>query len=59
MRDQRLLGVQFDENGKLANCAFTHCSILDDDSRQGFSDMAQYVLLFIYVNHYLYLIQVK
>ncbi|KAF8381160.1 hypothetical protein PRIPAC_70302 [Pristionchus pacificus] len=37
-------GVQFDENGKLANCAFTHCSILDDDSRQGFSDMAQCVV---------------
>ncbi|GMR31913.1 hypothetical protein PMAYCL1PPCAC_02108, partial [Pristionchus mayeri] len=37
-------GTQFDENGMLADCEFTHCSILDDDSRSGFVDMAQCVV---------------
>ncbi|GMR32607.1 hypothetical protein PMAYCL1PPCAC_02802, partial [Pristionchus mayeri] len=37
-------GVQFGPTGELADCEFTHCSILDDDSRQGFSDMAQCVV---------------
>ncbi|GMS88341.1 hypothetical protein PENTCL1PPCAC_10516, partial [Pristionchus entomophagus] len=44
-------GTQFDEFGSLAGpepgssaCEFTHCSILDDDSRSGFTDMAQCVV---------------
>ncbi|GMT32536.1 hypothetical protein PFISCL1PPCAC_23833, partial [Pristionchus fissidentatus] len=37
-------GTQFDEFGRLAHCEFTHCSILDDDSRSGFVDMAQCVV---------------
>ncbi|KAF8381900.1 nep-22 [Pristionchus pacificus] len=37
-------GTQFDEFGMLADCEFTHCSILDDDSRSGFVDMAQCVV---------------
>ncbi|GMR31907.1 hypothetical protein PMAYCL1PPCAC_02102, partial [Pristionchus mayeri] len=37
-------GTQFDENGMLADCEFTHCSILDDKSRSGFVDMAQCVV---------------
>ncbi|GMS86584.1 hypothetical protein PENTCL1PPCAC_8760, partial [Pristionchus entomophagus] len=36
-------GTQFDENGMLADCSFSHCSILDDASQQGFVDMAQCV----------------
>ncbi|GMT32029.1 hypothetical protein PFISCL1PPCAC_23326, partial [Pristionchus fissidentatus] len=37
-------GVQFGPDGMLATCDFTHCGILDDYSRQGFSDMAQCVV---------------
>ncbi|GMT32535.1 hypothetical protein PFISCL1PPCAC_23832, partial [Pristionchus fissidentatus] len=37
-------GTQFDEVGRLAECEFTHCSILDDKSRSGFVDMAQCVV---------------
>ncbi|KAF8372626.1 hypothetical protein PRIPAC_79055 [Pristionchus pacificus] len=37
-------GTQFNEIGELAGCDFTHCSILDDDSRFGFVDMAQCVV---------------
>ncbi|GMT04864.1 hypothetical protein PENTCL1PPCAC_27038, partial [Pristionchus entomophagus] len=37
-------GTQFDEQGMLADCKFTHCSILDDESRSGFVDMAQCVV---------------
>ncbi|GMS86585.1 hypothetical protein PENTCL1PPCAC_8761, partial [Pristionchus entomophagus] len=37
-------GTQFDENGMLADCSFSHCSILDDASQQGFVDMAQCVV---------------
>lgn len=43
-------GTQFDEFGMLADCEFTHCSILDDDSRSGFVDMAQCVNLHLKYN---------
>ncbi|GMS86157.1 hypothetical protein PENTCL1PPCAC_8332, partial [Pristionchus entomophagus] len=32
------------ENGMLADCTFSHCSILDAKSQQGFTDMAQCVV---------------
>ncbi|GMR34588.1 hypothetical protein PMAYCL1PPCAC_04783, partial [Pristionchus mayeri] len=37
-------GVQFGPLGELTDCDFTHCSILDDSSRKGFTDMAQCVV---------------
>ncbi|GMS93697.1 hypothetical protein PENTCL1PPCAC_15872 [Pristionchus entomophagus] len=37
-------GTQFGPDGMLSDCDFTHCSIMDDKSREGFSDMAQCVI---------------
>ncbi|GMS86233.1 hypothetical protein PENTCL1PPCAC_8408, partial [Pristionchus entomophagus] len=36
-------GAQFDWEGRLADCSFSGCSILDTPSQQGFNDMAESV----------------